>query len=311
MPADSNRRSIVPDKRTSEVAAVSHLESGMTVGIGGWGSRRKPMSIVRQILRSDVTDLHVVSYGGPDVGLLCAASKVSKVTSGFVTLDSIPLEPHYRAARQNASIEAVELDEGMMMLGLMAAAWRLPFLPTRSGLGSDIEKVLPHLQRVRSPYPIVHNGEETYEELLAVPALELDIAFLHMNLADQAGNCAYLGPDLYMDDHMAAAATKCFVSTERIVSTEQLREMAPLANMRISRLQVDGVIETPGGAHFTECPPDYDRDEAFQAMYSKAAATAEDWQAFEDRFLRCPSESEYRSALDQWRRETTTAGGAS
>ena len=42
-----------------------------------------------------------MSYGGPDVGLLCAAGKVRKLVYGFVSLDSIPLEPHFRAARQS------------------------------------------------------------------------------------------------------------------------------------------------------------------------------------------------------------------
>ena len=59
----------------TEDEVVAELESGMTIGIGGWGSRRKPMSLVRAILRSDLTDLHVVSYGGPDVGILTAAGK--------------------------------------------------------------------------------------------------------------------------------------------------------------------------------------------------------------------------------------------
>ena len=59
------------DKRTTEDEVVAELTDGMTVGIGGWGSRRKPMSLVRAILRSDVKDLTIVSYGGPDVGLLC------------------------------------------------------------------------------------------------------------------------------------------------------------------------------------------------------------------------------------------------
>ena len=74
-----------------------------------------------------------MSYGGPDVGLLCAAGKVRRVVFGFVTLDSIPLDPHFRAARQSGAIEATEIDEGMFYLGLLAAAQRLPFLPTRAG----------------------------------------------------------------------------------------------------------------------------------------------------------------------------------
>ncbi|MEZ5237894.1 MAG: CoA-transferase [Microthrixaceae bacterium] len=139
------------DKTLTEAEAVAELRSGMTIGIGGWGSRRKPMSVVREILRTDLTDLTVVAYGGPDVGLLCRAGKVSKVVSGFVSLDSIPLEPNYRIARQTGSIEAAEWDEGMLLLGLQAAGWRVPFLPTRAGLGSDIPRVMPDLSTVRSP----------------------------------------------------------------------------------------------------------------------------------------------------------------
>ena len=64
------------DKRTTLDEAVAQLRSGMTIGIGGWGSRRKPMAFVRALLRTDVTDLTVVTYGGPDLGLLCSAGKV-------------------------------------------------------------------------------------------------------------------------------------------------------------------------------------------------------------------------------------------
>jgi glutaconate CoA-transferase subunit A len=81
------------DKTMSLEDLPQHVESGMTLGIGGWGSRRKPMAMVRQLLRSDVTDLTVVTLGGPDVGLLCAAGKVRKLIYGFVSLDSIPLGP--------------------------------------------------------------------------------------------------------------------------------------------------------------------------------------------------------------------------
>ena len=144
---------MIPDKRMTEDEIVAELRDGMTIGIGGWGSRRKPMALVRAILRSPVKDLTVVTYGGPDVGLLCAAGKVRKVVYAFVSLDSIPLEPHFRNARQSGAVEAMELDEGMFLLGLQAAAWRVPFLPTRAGLGSDVLRLDPELRTVRSPYP--------------------------------------------------------------------------------------------------------------------------------------------------------------
>ncbi len=108
----------------TEDEVVAQLESSMTIGIGGWGSRRKPMSLVRAIARSDLRDLTIVSYGGPDIGILCATGKVRRAVYGFVSLDSIPLEPHFRQARQQGTIEFTELDEGAFYLGLLAAAPR-------------------------------------------------------------------------------------------------------------------------------------------------------------------------------------------
>src|ERR671919_189573 len=78
------------DKRLAEDDVVAELRDGMTIGIGGWASRRKPMALVRAICRSPVKDLTVVSYGGPDVGLLCAYGKVRRVVTGFVSMTSIP-----------------------------------------------------------------------------------------------------------------------------------------------------------------------------------------------------------------------------
>lgn len=287
-----------PDKLLTEAEAVGELRSGMTIGIGGWGSRRKPMSVVREILRSDLTDLTIVAYGGPDVGLLCRAGKVSEVVSGFVSLDSIPLEPNYRFARQNGDIEAAEWDEGMLLLGLQAAGWRVPFLPTRAGLGSDIPVVMPELRTVRSPYPEPTSGE--HEELLAVPALHLDAAFVHQHRADRSGNALWLGEDPFMDDLYVRAADRAFVSCEQVVPTDDLAGLADITRLRISRLDVTGVIEAPGGAHFTECPPDYGRDEAFQKLYATASKDDDDWAAFERDYL-AVDEATYRAKVAELR----------
>ncbi len=121
------------DKIISAKKAMSHIESGMTLGIGGWGSRRKPMCLIRELIKTDKKDFTVVSYGGPDVGMLCASGKVRKVIFGFVSLETTPLEPHFRKARQEGSIEVMEVDEGMLLIGLNAAGSRLPFAVTKSG----------------------------------------------------------------------------------------------------------------------------------------------------------------------------------
>jgi glutaconate CoA-transferase subunit A len=285
----------VPDKRLTLAELVAELRSGMTIGVGGWGSRRKPMAAIRAILRSDLTDLTVVSYGGPDVGLLCAAGKVRKVVYGFVTLDSIPTDPHFKAARQTGAVEAMELDEGMFYLGLLAASQRLPFLPTRAGLGSDVMVVNPSLRTVVSPY-------DDGEELVAVPALRLDAALVHVNRADAKGSGQILGPDPFFDDLFLGAADRRFVTTERIVDTDQFASEGPLQTLCISRLLTDGVIETEGGAHFTACVPDYSRDETFQKEYVAAAGDPDAWSAFAGRFLEV-DEAAYQIAVGQARVE--------
>jgi glutaconate CoA-transferase subunit A len=289
----------VRDKRTTVDEVVAGLENGMTIGIGGWGSRRKPMALVRGILRSDLTDLTVVSYGGPDVGLLCAAGKVRKLVYGFVSLDSIPLEPHFRAARENGTIaEVVELDEGMFQTGLRAAAQRLPFLPMRAGLGSDVLVRNPHIKTVTSPY-------DDAQELVAVPALSLDVALVHLNRADRHGNASYLGPDPYFDDLFCLAADRAYVSVEQIVDTAGLTVDSPVQRLLLSRMMVAGVVETPHGAHFTTCTPDYERDEPFQQAYAAAAGDPDEWAAFERRFLD-GSEQDYQDAVASFHQGATS-----
>ena len=273
------------DKRLTEDDVVAELRDGMTIGIGGWGSRRKPMSIVRAILRSPLRDLTIVSYGGPDVGMLCATGKARKVVYGFVSLDTIPLEPHFRAARQEGTIEAMELDEGMLQWGLRAAAMRVSFLPCRAGLGSAIMDINPNLRTVVSPY----DGQE----LVAMPALPLDVALLHANRADQRGNAQYLGPDWYFDDVFAMAAHRTFVSCERVVDSDDFLAEGSEQTIKISRLWTDGVVEAHLGAHFTHCVPDYPRDEALQRAYAASAKDADAWAAFRAQWIDVP-EPEYR-----------------
>jgi glutaconate CoA-transferase subunit A len=279
----------VNDKRMTADEAVAEVTDGMTIGIGGWGSRRKPMAFIRALVRKGVKDLTVVSYGGPDIGILCATGQLKKAVYGFVSLDSIALEPHFRKARQNGTIEAVELDEGMFLLGLRAAAQRLPFLPTRAGLGSDVLKINPHLKTVKSPY-----GDG--EEFVAVPASNVDVAFIHMNRADASGNGQALGRDPYFDNLFCMAAKKAFMSCEKIVPTEELVSGGPLQSLLINRMMVSGVVEAPGGAHFTECPPDYARDEKFQREYAATAKDEDAWKAFRAKYLDV-SEADYQKAV--------------
>ena len=288
------------DKTSSLDDVISELRDGMTIGIGGWGSRRKPMALIRALARSDVKDLTVVTYGGPDLGLLCAAGKVRRVYYGFVSLDSAPFyDPWFAKARTSGALEAREMDEGMVKCGLEAAAARLPFLPIRAGLGSDVPTFWAgELKTVESPYPTADGRTET---LIAMPALRLDAAFVHLDLADTRGNAAYTGVDPYMDDIFCAAAERRYLETDQIVSTEVLVKTVPTQRLLLNRMNVDRVVHTPNGAHFTFAG-EYSRDERFQQFYVESAKDPDTWAAFSRRFLEV-DETDYQHAVTEWQGE--------
>jgi glutaconate CoA-transferase subunit A len=276
------------DKRATEEEVVAELRSGMTLGVGGWGARRKPMSLVRAIARSGLEDLTLVSYAGPDLGLLCAAGKVRRAVYAFASLDSVPLEPHFRNARENGQVEDEPWDEGLFLLGLQAAAWRVPFLPTRAGLGSDLLRLNPRLRTVVSPY-------EDGDTLVAAPALRLDAAICHLDVADERGNAAFLGPDLYFDDLFLRAADRRYLSVDRVVPTGALLAAAGTEQrLRVNRTMVDLVVERPGGAHFTSCVPTAERDEQHLREYAGAARSPEAWEGYRARYVEVPEEEYQR-----------------
>ena len=276
------------DKRMTPAEIVAQLRDGMTIGIGGWGPRRKPMALVREILRSPLKDLTVVAYGGADVGMLCAAGKVRKLVFAFVSLDAIPLEPWFRKAREAGQIEVLELDEGMFQWGLKAAAFGLPFLPTRVGLGTDLA-ALGGLKTVQSPYA---DGET----LIAMPALKLDAALLHVNRSDWRGNIQAFGPDVYYDEWFARAAAKTYVSCEELV--DRMEDHYPdqaQANV-VERCFISGVTEIPCGAHPSMMTPAYGWDmKAFKA-YTDAARDPGEWSQVAARFVGA-NEAEYLASV--------------
>ena len=261
------------DKTASIKELVGEIESGMTIGIGGWGGRRKPMAFVRELLQTDVRDLTVLSYGGPDVGMLAATGKIRKLVFGFVSMDSVPLEGHFRAARQSGAIEVMELDEGMFQLGLKAAAARMPFLPTRVGFASDVLTTNPEIKTVQSPYA---DGEE----FVAMPALPVDVAVCHVNQADVLGNSRISGPDPFFDEWFCRAAGKAFLTTEEIVPTAAFNDPTTALQMPIERNLVHGVALAPYGAHPTSCAPAYGIDVAHLLKYNASAKG--EWQQYCD-----------------------------
>ena len=275
------------NKCVSAAEAVSAVKSGMTIGIGGWGPRRKPMALVRELLRSDVDDLTVVAYGGADVGLLCASRKVSKVVFAFVSLDFMPLEPAFRKARESGAIEVREIDEGMMLLGLRAAAWGSPFIPTRIGLGTDVVTRNPDLKLIDSPY-----DDKAW---VAMPALNLDVALLHATRADERGVCEIASPDYYMDDWFARASAHTIVSVDEMVDSTYFNDPDVARRVYWERNVTSQVVHLEGGAHPSSSDPLYGFDVSHYKTYGGLIAEG-GYAAWADAFLG-DSEADYQSKV--------------
>lgn len=253
------------DKLISLNAVGAEVRSGDTVALGGGGLVRKPMALVEELIRSGITDLTVVSVlGGPDVDLLLGAGRVKKLIYAYVGFDFLGLAPNFRRAREEKKVQFVECSEYLLMAALEAAAKRIPFMPVRSGLGSDLLTINPYLKEFVSPF----DGEK----LVAVKAVQPDIALLHVNYADRAGYGQILG-DRFLDPLYARAANKTILSAEKVVETKKIEER--FADTAILKVWTTKVVEASGGSGFTSCYPDRPVDLSSVQGYLDQAGSAE------------------------------------
>jgi glutaconate CoA-transferase, subunit A len=155
-------------------------------------------------------------------------------------------------------------------------------------MGTDLA-ALGGLKTVQSPYA---DGET----LIAMPALKLDAAILHVNRSDWRGNVQLFGPDAYYDEWFAKAAAKTYVSCEELVDRmEDHYPDAAQANI-FERCFVSGVVEMSGGAHPSAMPPLHGPDMKWLKTYGDAARDPGDWQAVADRFVG-ESEAAYLASI--------------
>lgn len=274
------RRSVVTD----EESAVVDIRDGMTIGVGGFATSSHPMALVRQLIRRGVRDLVVVgpATAGLEVDFLIGAGCVRKVIAAYVGAEHYaPIAPCFRAAAERGEIEVFECDEGQYYQGLRAAAQGLPFLPWRSGVGTSLPGVNPELVPFTDPV----RGEQ----LIAVPAIEIDVALIYAAQSDPYGNVQHVGSG-FGDRALWRAAKRTITQVERIVSNEAIRR-----DPRATSLPgVDGVVAAPYGAHPFAGPGYYVEDAEHLREYVDAAnAWARDddrgrLDAYLDKYIRGP-----------------------
>ena len=245
---------------TLEEAVSTYVNDGDIVGIGGLSFWRKAISACREIIRQNKKDLTVCTFvGGIDVDMLIAGRCISEVKSCFVSMEIFGMAPHYRKAVESGSIKISEESEATIGLGLRASYLKVPFMPLKGIIGTDMPKVRKDIKQIEDPL-----GSGT--QIMAVPKIDLDVAILHVPYADEFGNGNIPGA-VWMDADMAKTAKKTIIICEKLVETEDIRYLPGKAQLPMQT--TNAVVKKPFGAHPTSCYPFYTFDPLHIQCYLK------------------------------------------
>jgi len=237
------------EKVMSLEEAAALVNDGDQVGIGGSTLSRTPMAMIWQLIRSGKKHLDVSrSIVSSEGDLLFASGICDRIQTSWFSQGIIwgvsKVMRHYVESKQTRYEEWSHLAMGMRF---RAGAMGVPFLPMRSMLGSDVLKQRPEAKAIKCPF--------TGEDLLLVPALNPDVAIIHVQRCDAYGN-AQMDGLTFMDIDLAMAANRVILTTERIVSNDQIRRSPD--QTKIPFITVDAVVEVPYGCAPHECTNVYE-----------------------------------------------------
>ncbi|HEY1362738.1 MAG TPA: CoA-transferase [Xanthobacteraceae bacterium] len=240
----SRRDRSLRDKVVSLEEAASFVRDGDSVGIGGSTMSRTPMGMIWALIRAGRKRLSCSRSIVSSDGDLLLASRVCDhiVTSWFSQSILWGVSKVMRHHVETGKVRYDEWSHMAMGMRFRAGAMGIPFMPIRSMLGSDVRKQRPEPVEIDCPF--------TGDRILLVPALNPDVALIHVQRCDAYGNAQIDGLQ-FMDMDLAIAADKVVLTTERIVSNDQIRR-AP-DQTKIPFFAVDAVVELPFGCAPHEC----------------------------------------------------------
>jgi glutaconate CoA-transferase subunit A len=251
-------------RRADKVIALADVPAlvpdGSSVYIGGFSLYRSPLGMVRELARARRRDLTAWSHiGGAGIEMLLAVGALSRVRSSYVGLDILGFAPLFTQLATDGTVAYTEETEATLMFGIKATLYRLPFLPARALVGSQIVEQRDDLQE----YTCQISGER----LVAIPPVAMDVALIHAQKADRQGNIQVHGT-MGNDIEFAKVSSRVIVSVERVVETEELLETPEMT--RLPAHLVHAVIELPRGAYPSSCLPQYGVDYGYFLDYIDA-----------------------------------------
>ncbi|MBI2534332.1 MAG: CoA transferase subunit A [Deltaproteobacteria bacterium] len=269
------------EKVMSLTEAVTLIPDNAHVAIGGCHYSRTPIALIWEIIRQKKSGLVFSKSITATEGdlLLVAGTTRHIITSWFSPGVTWGVSRIMRQFVQSG--EATYEEWSHMSLGLRyrAAAMGVPFLPTRSMLGSDVYKQLADIKEMQCPF--------TGDKLALVPALHPDVAIIHVQKADPYGNAQITGFP-FMDKDIALAADRVILTTEQIIDNNEIRRTPDRTD--IPFFCVDAVVEAPYGCVPHECYAAYEPDFNHMDMYVKLMMerSTEGVQEYLDKYVYAP-----------------------
>jgi glutaconate CoA-transferase subunit A len=275
---------------TLKEAIKKFLNDGDTITLGGFCGRNA-QAAAYEIIRQNKRNLTFIDDSPTDqLDLLVGAGCIKKVEIAWHG-GLIALPRNFRRAVENGLIEVKDYSNFAMGLRFLAAAMGVPFLPTKSLIGSDIPKYNDDIKIIDDPF----KGEK----IALVPAAHVDVAIIHVQRADKRGNAQIWG-GLANDENKARAAKHTIITCEEIVPEE---EIIKFPNMTVIPFYcVDAVVEVPFGSHPWFCYGYYYSDLPFRRDYLDSTKTYDGFLKWLNEWvLTCEDHLEYCNKLG-WKR---------
>jgi glutaconate CoA-transferase subunit A len=269
----------IEDKLMSLPQAIQRfVKTGAQIALSGFTITRNPMAAIYEMIRQGIKDIHLVCHSnGQGLDVLIGAGCVKRVEIAYAGNGRYaPTCFRFKKAVQSGLIEFEDYSNYQMSLRFLAGAQGIPFIPTKSGLGTDILRQEGFPREIRTQrkvaskkYEIIHNpfnGEN--DQVVLLPALNPDVMLLHAQYVGEDGTVRIKGLT-FADIEQAKAADTVIVTCEEIVPRSFIRQ-DPDQNS-LPGFFVDAIVKVPHGAHPTSCFAFYDYDPMHLNLYKRMA----------------------------------------
>lgn len=280
------------NQMTAADAVKQYIKDGDQIALGGFTVNRNPMCIVREVVRQEKKNLYLVVHSqGQGMELLIGAGCVQRVELAYGGVARFaPTGYRFKKAFLEKQIEVEDYSNYHMTMRFVAGAMGLPFIATKSGIGSDIVAKCGFSENTRGIGKVPREKLKIIDDpldpvggrVVLLPPLNPDVAILHVQYAGEDGTCRICGLT-FADIEQAKAAKTVIVTCEEIVPKDYIRRN-PDQNS-LPHFMIDAVVQSPFGAHPTACHQFYDYDPMHLNLFKAMASDDDAFQRYLDEWV--------------------------